>query len=92
MPKRKLLTHKRIQIDGIQREYSHYIWFVNTGHWPVDDEIIHHIDGDHWNDEFSNLALMTHSEHTHLHHIGSHHSKETHAKIGEAKRGERNPN
>jgi len=61
----------KIQIDGKQRFYSHYVWFLNTGHWPDwkngKGEDIHHIDDDPLNDDFKNLLLMTHAEHTSLH-------------------------
>ncbi|MHA2023803.1 MAG: HNH endonuclease, partial [Candidatus Thorarchaeota archaeon] len=33
------------RINGKVIQNSHYIWFKNTGYWPVDNEVIHHIDG-----------------------------------------------
>lgn len=90
MPKKILPTQERIRIDGVQKYYSHYIWFLNTGYWPVDGEVIHHIDNDHKNNEFSNLALMTRAEHISLHHTGMVYSKETRAKMSTAMMGNRN--
>jgi len=77
----------RIHVNGKRRIYSHYVWFLNTGHWPVRGEVIHHIDDDPTNDEFSNLALMTLSEHSRLHHIGRPLSKEIRAKLSVAMTG-----
>lgn len=63
-----LPTRKRVV-----KPYSHYVWFQNTGHWPDfknKQEIVHHIDGDISNDDFSNLRLMTKAEHSTFHNIG----------------------
>lgn len=32
-------------------------------------EVVHHIDGDKWNNDISNLQVMTQSEHALLHHL-----------------------
>jgi len=66
MPKRK----RGRRINGKLKLYSHCVWFDNTGHWPVKGEVIHHIDDDITNDSFSNLQLMTDSEHKTLHRKG----------------------
>ena len=66
--------HKKVRIDGIKKNKSHHVWFLNTGYWPDyknKREVIHHIDGDNQNDDFSNLQLMTHAEHTSLHSLQS---------------------
>jgi hypothetical protein len=71
LPTRKY--HKYVTIDGVQKRNSHHVWFLNTGYWPDFEnkrEVIHHIDGDHQNDDFSNLQLMTNAEHSTLHNIG----------------------
>jgi len=62
----------RIQVNGVQMIYSHYVWFLNTGHWPDwnKQEVIHHIDGNILNDDFKNLELMTIAEHTSFHKNG----------------------
>jgi len=76
MTKRREAFQHLIWIDGVPKQYSHYVWHENTGYWPVSGEIIHHIDGDHQNEDFSNLALMTKSEHAHLHNTERWNSKE----------------
>lgn len=59
-----------IWIDGEHKRKSHYIWWLNTGHWPEWPEVIHHKDGNPLNDKFDNLQLMTNSEHSELHNQG----------------------
>lgn len=82
-----MMAYRRhIRINGIKKKYSHFVWHENTSHWPVDNEVIHHIDGDSANDSFSNLQLMSISEHHSLHK----HSKENKAKISIAQMGEKN--
>ena len=92
---------RRIDIDGETRLFSHYVWYQNTGHWPIfPDEVVHHIDGDRTNDSFDNLRLMSDSEHKSLHAqdvippspLGRIHTEETRAKIRASKIGEKNPN
>ncbi len=46
-----------------------YSFWVETGIIPNSDECIHHIDRDKTNNEFSNLRLMTKSDHAKLHQI-----------------------
>ena len=89
--RRNLPTRRKILIDGVRKLHSHYVWHRNTGYWPADGEVIHHIDDNCGNNEFNNLALMTRSEHNRLHHIGRSRSKETRAKISAAMRGEKHP-
>ena len=65
-----LPTRKTVTVDGVQKKHSHYVWFLNTGYWPDfknKQEVIHHIDGDHQNNDFSNLQLMVNTTHLELH-------------------------
>ena len=89
--KRNLPARKQIRVDGEYKQYSHYVWFKNTGYWPVRGEIIHHIDGNCRNDEFSNLRLMTKAEHTRIHSIGKSYPNPTRAKMNRANLGEKHP-
>lgn len=102
------LPRRHIHINGKQKLYSHYVWHAHTGHWPIfPDEVVHHIDGDTTNDEFSNLQLMSDSEHKSLHNSGENHyncsgenhpffgkthTEESIVKMIKAKLGEGNPN
>ena len=100
MPK----DRRTITINGERKKYSYYVWHAHTGHWPMSpDEVIHHIDGDTLNDDFSNLRLMSDSEHKSLHmsggirtgdnnpFFGRTHSEESKAKMSAAKMGDKNP-
>ena len=75
--------YRVLLIDGVLKRNSHYVWYQNTGHWPIyaNDEVIHHINLIRLDDRFENLQLMTISEHMCLHRTGSPHTEETRAKI-----------
>jgi hypothetical protein len=45
------------------------------------DEVVHHIDGDPFNDEISNLTIMSRANHFSLHRTGKVCSKETREKM-----------
>ena len=64
-----------IVISGKSKYRSHVVWHAHTGHWPEWPEVIHHIDDDTVNDDFSNLQLMSNSEHSFLHNRGERNPK-----------------
>lgn len=45
----------RIGIQGSMIPEQYLVWVVETGEWP--DRYIEHIDGDYFNNQFSNLKL-----------------------------------
>ncbi|GEM_PF-3007992 len=51
------------------------------------DEIVHHIDGNSFNNKIENLELMLHNKHTIYHHTGKKRSKKTKYNISKSKRG-----
>ena len=57
------------------------------GRQLLNSEDVHHVDGNHYNDDPKNLQLMTHAEHTVLHHSGKPLSIETKNKISLARKG-----
>ena len=62
--------YRVLLVDGSKTQYSHYVWWQNTGYWPDwknKMEIIHHINEDILDDRFENLQLMTQREHMSLH-------------------------
>lgn len=68
--------YRVLKIDGVQKQYSHYVWWQNTGYWPdweTKREVIHHINLIPLDDRFENLQLMTDSEHKSLHNRGEKH-------------------
>jgi len=96
--------YRGVQIEGKTTQYSHLVWFLNTGYWPDWEnkkEVIHHINGDSTDDRFENLQLMTFSEHLTLHNkirfkdprnhpnYGSPHSEETKKRISDAQKEEK---
>ena len=56
------------ELEKVVREH-HYVWFKNTGHWPLtkEGEQVHHVDGERLNNVFGNLCLTNVSEHTQIH-------------------------
>lgn len=65
--------------------WAYFVWEQNTGHFPDIGEVIHHIDGDKTNDEFSNLQLMTHGEHSRLHMSGKNNHNYKHGRYAKKK-------
>lgn len=48
--------------------YEHHVnWWINTGQTILNGYEIHHKNGDHHDNDFSNLQLVTSSEHKKLH-------------------------
>lgn len=94
-----LIGRKRIQIDGKLKQYSHYIYFLNTGQWPdfeVKGEVIHHIDGNPLSNSFDNLQLMSKAEHDSFNKSGAdnpmfdkRHSAETKRRMSDSQKGEK---
>ena len=70
----------------------HEIWneYNPNNPWkPGLDLVIHHKDGNHYNNDISNLELMAKLKHMSLHKLGIKLSEETKRKIGEAELGEK---
>lgn len=56
----------RVHKNGHVQEHR-LVWWENTGDVVPDGYHIHHIDGDTRNNKFSNLAILTSSDHSKLH-------------------------
>lgn len=48
---------------------------LKLGRALLPGEIVHHIDGDKWNNDPDNLAVMTQAEHARIHCIERHHGR-----------------
>lgn len=44
-----------------------YVWWKNTGEFPPEDKVIHHIDGNKKNNDFDNLELVSREKHAKIH-------------------------
>lgn len=58
--------HCRADNQGYVFEHT-LVYEKNTGYLPKKGEVIHHIDIDKFNNEFSNLYLCNHKEHLEIH-------------------------
>lgn len=48
--------------------YHRHVASEKLGRWLLPSEHVHHLDGNKCNNEWSNLAIVTASQHSHLHH------------------------
>lgn len=51
--------------------YHRHIASLKIGRWLNEDEHVHHIDGNTYNNDPDNLEIMSNSEHTSVHHPGN---------------------
>ena len=72
-----------------RKKVSHIVWHAATGDWIELPEVLHHIDGNSFNNELSNLQLMSRSEHNAFHMRGKkHHQYGKTGKDSQAWKGE----
>lgn len=58
--------YKRINYQGKNIQYSRYVWIKQYGNIP-NNLLVHHIDGNKYNNNLDNLALITIKGHNFLH-------------------------
>lgn len=58
--------YQRKQINGKNHQYHRVVWEENVGKIPK-GFIVHHINGDKWDNRIDNLSLMTHTGHNNIH-------------------------
>ena len=84
-----------LKIEGLGSfEYARWVWQAYTGQSIPKGYVIHHIDEDPTNNDYSNLQMMTWQEHLSLHHTGKEISEEQRRKMseyGKTRVGELNP-
>jgi len=66
----KLKYYKAINKHGVVKLEHRLILEEKLGRKLTADEIVHHIDGNKWNNNSDNLVIMTRSEHAKLHGFG----------------------
>ena len=64
-----------------------YEWQVHTHYGYKKGLVIHHLDGNKFNNSLSNLVYLNRNEHTKLHNKGKHYSEEAKRKLSEAMKG-----
>lgn len=88
------MNNKRCVIGGCYEDISWKFW---NEYYPEDKILpktgfcIHHIDGDHYNNDVDNLIKMTRSEHTSFHMKDKVISEEIRKKISNKNKGENHP-
>ena len=78
--------------ETIEERYYRRIAEKKIGRKLEYDECVHHVDGDHSNNDPDNLDVMTRAEHASLHMVGREVSIQTRERISSAMSGEKNPN
>ena len=62
--------YKRKKVNGKNMQLHRFIMEQHLGRELDIDEVVHHIDGDIFNNDISNLKVMTNSEHMRMHNKG----------------------
>lgn len=65
----------KVNIDGAERELTHWIWLYQTGKFP--EGVIDHIDGNQLNNRWNNLREVTQKEN-----MNNKHMAQTNNKLG----------
>lgn len=81
--------HLYIGSAGGVKSYARALMEEHLNRFLTKNEIVHHIDGNSLNDNFSNLKLITRAEHTSFHHTGKHISEKHKEGIRKANTGRR---
>lgn len=83
-----LKSRQRKRLNGQYKLVSHIVAERKFGRKIKKDEVVHHIDKDHHNNDPDNLQIMTASEHSKSHHTGCIFTKERRQKISKALKGQ----
>jgi predicted heme/steroid binding protein len=78
-------NYKTKMVNGVEKKLHRLIWEQANGPIP-NGMVIHHIDGNMFNNDLSNLQMMTNREHNKLHQTGKKLSQETKEKISNYQR------
>jgi hypothetical protein len=58
--------YRRKEVDGKNIQYSRYVWELKYGKIP-NGLIVHHLDGNKYNNDINNLSLVSYSVHNKIH-------------------------
>jgi hypothetical protein len=83
----ELKCYKAVKIAGVKHDLHRLIMEEQLGRKLHRNEVVHHIDGNRWNNSPDNLCVMTRSEHARLHTKGRKLPEETCSKISDARKG-----
>ena len=89
---RKYFRSKRDYSFTYGRSFHRYIWVKYHGTEIPKGFYIHHIDGDHYNNDPSNLEMMDGRIHSSIHLLGKPKSIDQKQKIAESMKGNHNRN
>lgn len=64
---KNIKSYKCIWINGKQKRLHRYIMELHLKRELLPHEIVHHIDGDKWNNAISNLELTNRKDHVKMH-------------------------
>jgi hypothetical protein len=79
--------YKKISVNGRKIDEHRYIMEQHLGRRLESWEVVHHKDGDKFNNDLSNLELMTREEHSREHMLGNVISYDVKKKLSESNKG-----
>ena len=73
--------YKRVKKDGVCIDEHRFIVEKLTGRKLKRNEVVHHLNGDKFDNSPDNLVIMTRRDHSMLHQIGRHYGDSTRQKV-----------
>lgn len=81
--------YKAIKIDGVKHDEHRILMETHLGRKLCRDEVVHHVNEDKYDNDISNLEVMSLSEHSRMHQLGRKASPQTLKRMSEAQIGNR---